>query len=854
MKDGWDEREVTDLADEYELLGELGRGASAVVYRARDRVLGRLVAIKVVRAHSIASADDALQRLAREARTVARLHHPNIVTVHAVKRLASGGLALVMQLVPGRTLKETLAVEGPMAPDRVERVLRDVAEALAYANIHGVVHRDVKPENIFLDAESGRAMLSDFGIAFSVEHESRLTVTGATIGTPAYMAPEQIDGAPANARSDLYSLGVVAWEMLSGQRPWAGQSLFNVILKQKTEELPPIDSLRPGEVPERLQYLIERMMQKRPGARFAGAEGLIAKLDRWSEPADWPQWQAAHRRRRELAASGGSGTSARPAAVEAAEADTVLFRRDGEGGDEGDGSDAAAYSVARLLVTAPARSARNAVLDLDEQLPSWVIDAPSHPVDNRRRLLVASLSTVGVLLAATALIYVGLGRSARERGADRATVAGAAPIAGASAEGAVSSEPSPLPRRDERPTRPVQVAGGTEQTAVEPASPAEVQVDAGVLDTPSSSRGAAGGVAPVGMFGARGALSALTIAVGRGHSCVIRSGSLYCWGANDKGQLGAGLAVAASRAPLRARSDAAFVAVAAGGAHSCALDAGGSTYCWGENDAQQLGTGTRLPETSPVRLGGVPAFVALHAGTAHSCGLTASGRAYCWGANDKGQLGSVRVDGRPLPVDVADEVRFVALAAGGRHSCGLDSQGSVWCWGANADGQLGDGAREAQTVPRRVASGERFTGVAAGGAHTCAVSDRGEVWCWGNNDFGQLGLGGRRALASPGRVVGDQRFRSVALGGAHSCARTAAGEAWCWGNNAAGQLGDGSVETRDHPVRVSGGPFVSLSATFAHSCGMLADGTVACWGSNAQWQLGDGRRTPVARPLVVSLP
>jgi serine/threonine protein kinase len=327
MMDGWDEREVSDLADEYEMLGELGRGASAVVYRARDRVLGRLVAIKVVRAHSIASADDALQRLAREARTVARLHHPNIVTVHAVKRLASGGLALVMQLVPGRTLKETLAAEGPMAPERVERVLRDVAEALAYANIHGVVHRDVKPENIFLDAESGRAMLSDFGIAFSVEHESRLTVTGATIGTPAYMAPEQIDGAPANARSDLYSLGVVAWEMLSGQRPWAGQSLFNVILKQKTEELPPIDALRPGEVPERLQYLIERMMQKRPGARFAGAEGLIAKLDRWSEPPDWSQWQAAHRRRRVLMAGGGSAGSTRPTAVEPTEADTVVFRR-----------------------------------------------------------------------------------------------------------------------------------------------------------------------------------------------------------------------------------------------------------------------------------------------------------------------------------------------------------------------------------------------------------------------------------------------------------------------------------------------------------------------------------------------
>jgi len=231
MTDGPEEVEVADLEDEYELLGELGRGASAIVYRARDRALGRLVAIKVVRAHSIASADDAMLRLAREARTVAKLQHPNIVTVHAVRRLRTGGLALVMQLVPGRTLKQAITEHGPFAPEQAEQVLRDVASALAYAHAHGVVHRDVKPENIFLDADSGRAMLSDFGIAHSADNESRLTMTGAAIGTPAYMAPEQIDGAPADARSDLYSLGLVTWEMLTGQRPWEGESLFNVISK-----------------------------------------------------------------------------------------------------------------------------------------------------------------------------------------------------------------------------------------------------------------------------------------------------------------------------------------------------------------------------------------------------------------------------------------------------------------------------------------------------------------------------------------------------------------------------------------------------------------------------------------------
>ena len=120
---------------------------------------------------------------------------------------SDGGLALVMQLVPGRTLKQAVMDDGPFDPDRAERVLRDVAEALAFAHSKGVVHRDVKPENIFMEAGTGRALLSDFGIAHSTEFDSRLTMTGAAIGTPAYMAPEQIDGAPANARSDIYAMG-----------------------------------------------------------------------------------------------------------------------------------------------------------------------------------------------------------------------------------------------------------------------------------------------------------------------------------------------------------------------------------------------------------------------------------------------------------------------------------------------------------------------------------------------------------------------------------------------------------------------------------------------------------------------
>jgi tRNA A-37 threonylcarbamoyl transferase component Bud32 len=293
MTDGWDEREVADLEDEYELLGELGRGASAIVYRARDRFLGILCAIKVVRPHSIGADRDALDRLAQQARTVAGLRHPHIVSVHSVQPLPSGGLSLVMQLVSGRSLKQVIVERGPFPPEEAQGILRDIASALACAHAHGVVHGDVRPENIFLDAESGRAMLGDFGIALSADEASRLTMTGAATSPPAYMAPEQIDGGGADARSDVYSLGLVAWEMLTGRRPWDGESLYQVIIKQRTEELPAIHGLRPGVVPDRLQYVVERMLRKQPSARWASADALLASLDHWVEPDDWAEWLAA---------------------------------------------------------------------------------------------------------------------------------------------------------------------------------------------------------------------------------------------------------------------------------------------------------------------------------------------------------------------------------------------------------------------------------------------------------------------------------------------------------------------------------------------------------------------------------
>ena len=261
------------LDEEYEFLREIGRGGMAAVYLARARASGRVVAIKTVAAHR-AHDPEAVARFEREARTMLALDHPNVVRSYSVEQLEDGALAIVMQHAAGGTLREALRealqTGDAFPPERVARILTDVAAALAHAHERGIVHRDVKPENIFLDPRNGRALLSDFGIARSLEGDNALTMTGSAIGTPTYMAPEQIDGRPVDGRSDVYALGLVGWEMLAGARPWDGDSLYSVIYKQRHETLAPLAELRP-DAPEALRDAIERALRKDPAERWPDA-------------------------------------------------------------------------------------------------------------------------------------------------------------------------------------------------------------------------------------------------------------------------------------------------------------------------------------------------------------------------------------------------------------------------------------------------------------------------------------------------------------------------------------------------------------------------------------------------------
>src|SRR5688572_17415908 len=222
------------LAGEYSLQRELGRGGMGIVYLARDVQLDRDVAIKVLPSH-LAANPEARERFVREARMAAGLSHPHIVPIHRVGE-ADGFVFFVMSFVDGETLGERLRTRGPLSPAEASRILREVAWALAYAHGRGIVHRDVKPDNVLLEARTGRALVTDFGIAHGGRDPGPVSDPGKISGTAHFMSPQQAAGESIDGRSDSYSLGVVGYLAVSGRLPFESSNLPALLLKQATEE------------------------------------------------------------------------------------------------------------------------------------------------------------------------------------------------------------------------------------------------------------------------------------------------------------------------------------------------------------------------------------------------------------------------------------------------------------------------------------------------------------------------------------------------------------------------------------------------------------------------------------------
>ncbi|HKY31246.1 MAG TPA: protein kinase [Candidatus Polarisedimenticolia bacterium] len=272
-----------DLGPRYQILSVLGEGGMGTVYKARDRELDRLVALKVIRP-DLASRPEIVDRFKREILLASQVTHKNVLRIHDLGE--AGEVRFIsMQYVEGSNLAYVLRRDAALPLERALPLVRQMVEALQAAHDAGVVHRDLKPQNILID-ESGHPYIADFGISRSIEAGSTMTDTGAVIGTIDYMSPEQARGDAVDHRSDLYSLGVILYEIFTGSLPFQGSNSLSVMMKRITEDAPSIRQARP-QLPAWLSAIVARAMQRDPAARYGSAAELLRDLDRQRAAVDW---------------------------------------------------------------------------------------------------------------------------------------------------------------------------------------------------------------------------------------------------------------------------------------------------------------------------------------------------------------------------------------------------------------------------------------------------------------------------------------------------------------------------------------------------------------------------------------
>lgn len=886
---------IPELEADYELIRELGRGGTAVVYLARDRELGRSVAIKLIRPRYVQD-DDAVARLVREARTVGRLQHPNIVMLLGARRLGPRELALILQFVPGVTLKERVRTGGALPYADAERILMDLGRALAYAHGYRIVHRDIKPENVYLEQESGVARLADFGIARVWDSDSGLTLPGTAIGTPAYMSPEQVDGRSLDGRSDLFSLGLVGYEMLTGERPWAGEGLYNVIYKQKHEELPSLAERCPG-LPERLCRAIEGALRKNPDERWRDVREFLAVLQGGSrspvgsstaaraepgslagDPAELAVDDDKTIRYRPASVVGPSSAQPRGATRKGA---TSTFDTVSEGpADPGTSRDRSTSDV-RTTGQGGARSAAF----LRRRRGSWarqVVSARGAAVLGL--LVLAGGGALAVSSDDAGYMRTLVDRVRRLLGDASSGAGGAADLLRRSsgADGLrEAGRDIPGPLADPGHAVPVgSVAGASTVTAAAAVAeagadhPDEIAVVGNTPETPdSAAQASAEDAAQAAAEGASAPAATESVAeAADAMPTPVALELLGGWG--QEAPPGTSLP-----RPLEIRvTDAQGGPVSAVAVRFAVVSGGGAVYpVISETDTRGI---ARADWTLGSREGAqqVRAFVegapsldvevaaaasaprlavrpSVTAGGTHSCSLRPDGSLVCWGSNESGQLGDGTLTRRVIPSAGVGGGPFASVAAGVGHVCALSTAGRAFCWGLNRSGQLGDGTTTSRTSAVATAGERAFVAVSAGASHTCALTAAGAVYCWGANDYGQLGDGSTRRSLTPARVESAVTFENIAAGWHHTCAIDREGTAYCWGSNRSGQAGVLGAEVLRMPTAVAGGHrFLSLAAGNEHTCGVTVQGRILCWGANRAGQLGDGTGENRPTPVLVSDP
>jgi formylglycine-generating enzyme required for sulfatase activity/tRNA A-37 threonylcarbamoyl transferase component Bud32 len=282
------------LGASYQVERAIGQGGFAAVYLVRDLTLKRPLAVKVLSPDLLLSTT-AQERFRREAETIAQLSHPHIVPLHFIGS-AQDVVYLVMAYVDGESLADRIQREGRLDPEETARILREVASALDLAHRRGVIHRDIKPHNVLLERETGRSLVTDFGIARTAENAS-LTASGMVVGTPTYMSPEQVTGDVVDHRADLYALGVMGYEMLVGRPPFGGTTPTEILMKRVAEPAEPVEKARP-DTPPALAAVLNRCLQRDPEKRFNSGGEIVRALGGVTPTGGQPSLEMARRKRR----------------------------------------------------------------------------------------------------------------------------------------------------------------------------------------------------------------------------------------------------------------------------------------------------------------------------------------------------------------------------------------------------------------------------------------------------------------------------------------------------------------------------------------------------------------------------
>ena len=283
------------LGTGYQVERSIGQGGFAAVYLVRDLTLKRPLAVKVLSPDLLLSGT-ARERFRREAETVAQLSHPHIVPLHFIGE-AQDVVYLAMAFVDGESLADRIQREGRLSVEEAGRILREVASALDLAHRRGVIHRDIKPQNVLLEKETGRSLVTDFGIARTAE-SATLTATGMMVGTPIYMSPEQVTGGSVDHRADLYALGVMGYEMLVGRPPFDGTTPTEILMKRVAERAKPVEAARP-DTPPALAAIVNRCLEQDPDKRYASGAEIVRALGGATPTSPQPTMETLRRRGRD---------------------------------------------------------------------------------------------------------------------------------------------------------------------------------------------------------------------------------------------------------------------------------------------------------------------------------------------------------------------------------------------------------------------------------------------------------------------------------------------------------------------------------------------------------------------------